>query len=60
MELRVVETLHPNTNPKVESLYDRLDAVIADHIKNCPNPVTGAEVVGTLEFLKLKHAEVYK
>ena len=58
-DLRVVENLHEGTNPKVASLYDRLNAVITDHVENCPTPVTTAEVVGTLEILKLAHAKVY-
>ena len=46
-------------NPKVSTLYEKLNAVIEDHVMNCPHPVTGAEVIGTLEFLKAAHMGVY-
>lgn len=46
-------------NPKISTLYDKLNAVIQDHCQNNTHPVTSAEVVGTLEFLKAAHMGVY-
>lgn len=59
MTLRVVENLHQDSKPHIASLYDRLNDVIQDHCANSGQIVTGAEVVGTLELLKLAQAGVY-
>lgn len=58
MTLTVVP-LHPDRNPGVASLYDQLDKVIDDYCANSTVPVTSAEIVGTIEFLKLAHMKVY-
>lgn len=62
MTLKVVENvepLHPGQTPQIANLYDRLHEVIVDYVRNSTAPVTAAEVVGTLEFLKLAHMHVY-
>lgn len=59
MTLKVVENLHQDSKPHIASLYDRLNEVIQDHCANSGQIVTGAEVVGTLELLKLAQAGVY-
>ena len=59
MNLKVVENLHQDSKPHIASLYDRLNEVIQDHCANSGQIVTGAEVVGTLELLKLAQAGVY-
>lgn len=59
MTLKVVENLYQDSKPHIASLYDRLNEVIQDHCANSGEIVTGAEVVGTLELLKLAQAGVY-
>ena len=51
--------LYPNSNPSVSTLYDKIQAVIDDHCQNSPVKVTSAEVVGTIEFIKLANMKVY-
>lgn len=55
--LTLVETLHPDMNAPLCSLFDRIEAVIDDYCAKHNSPVTRAEIVGTLEFLKNHYME---
>lgn len=59
MTLKVVPDLHPNSNPSVDSLFDKINAVIVEHCQNSPVKVTSAEVIGTIEFIKATHMGIF-
>lgn len=59
MTVKLVEPLHPHSNPSVASLYDKLNAVILEHCENSPVKVTSAEVIGTIEFIKATHMGLF-
>lgn len=53
-KLQVVK-LHPYSNPKIESLSDRLHDIIWDYVEQESKEkhmITCAEIVGTLDLLK--------
>ena len=58
--LKVVESLHPGRTPRIASLHERLMAVIDEYCEAHESPVTKAEVVGTLEFVKADIMDVYE
>ena len=54
MSLKIVDPspIYADGNLHVMSLYERLEKCIDDYAEKHTLPVTRAEIVGTLEFLK--------
>jgi len=51
VELKVVP-INPDGKLHLYNLYEALLTLVDDHLKQSNTPVTRAEIVGTLEFVK--------